>query len=173
MACQSINPFIAGCGEVLRAGTKATYMIAFSDLKLIAGTASVYTIAGGVVSTISLQASKKFSKVDLTSKSEGFTETHTVGDNGIITSTAGFAGSITGFTKESGAFVKSLLGQPVVVLCQLGTDAWVAVGLDGGFYLKESAGTHNATDSNRSLTFGGDIFGFIPDVDKTLIPTLI
>jgi len=173
MACSSISPFIAGCGEILRSGTKATYMIAFSDLKLITGTASVYTIAGGVVSTISLQADKKFSKVDLTSKSEGITETHTVADNGIITSTAGFTGSITGFSKESGAFVKSLLGQPVVVLNELASGSWVAVGLDGGFYLKESAGTHNATDSNRALTFGGDIFDVVPEVDKTLIPTLI
>src|SRR5690606_32361153 len=114
----------------------------------------------------------KFVKIDTTAKSEGITETHSVAENGIITSTAGFTASLTGFSKESGALVKSLLGQDVVILTKLASGKFVAVGLDAGFKLTESAGTHNATDSNRALTFGGDIYDVVPEVDATIIGVL-
>lgn len=173
MACSSLTAYVGQCGETLRAGTKKVYMVAFSDLKKATGSTDVYTMSAGVVNAITLDTSKKFVKVDLAPKSEGLTESHVIAENGIITSTATFTGSITGFSKESGAFVKSLLGNPVVVLAQLGSGKWVAVGLDGGFKLTEAQGTHNATESARNLTFGGDIYDAIPEVDATLIASLI
>lgn len=173
MACTSLTAYVNQCGDALRAGTKKVYMISFNDLEKATGSTDVYTMSAGVVSAITLDTGKKFVKVDVTPKSEGITETQTRAENGIITGTAGFSASLSGFNKESGAFVKGLLGQPVVVLAQLGSGKWVAVGLDGGFYLTESAGTHNATESGRNLTFGGDIYDSIPEVDATLIASLI
>jgi len=174
MACQSINPYVASCGETLRAGTKAVYIIAYSDLENIENSTSPYAVSvNGVVNNINTKTGKKFVKIDTTSKSEGVTETHSVAENGIITSTAGFTASLTGFSKEGGVLVKSLLGQDVVILSKLASGKFVAVGLDGGFKLTESAGTHNSTDSNRALTFGGDIYDVIPEVDATIIASLI
>lgn len=167
MACKPINPFVAQCGESLRAGTKAVYIISKSDV------VSYTKSTNGIVNTITLKESAKFSKVDTYAKSEGITETHTVADNGIITSVAGFTASLLGYGASTGAFVKSLLGQNVVVMTQLANDTTVIIGLDGGFKLTESAGTHNATDSNRGLTFGGDIYDVVPEVDSTIIDTLI
>lgn len=170
--CTSLSAYASQCGESLRAGTKKVYMVAFGDLKKATGSTDVYTMSAGVVNAITLDTSKKFVKVDFADKSQSFTENWTQAENGIVSGTAGFTAGLSGFTKESGAFVKSLLGVPVVVLAELGSGKWIAVGLDGGFKMTESAGTHSATESGRNLTFGGDIYDTVPEVDETLITSI-
>lgn len=174
MACISLTAYTAQCGESLKAGFKnKTYMVAYNDLERITGSTDVYAISNGVVNQISLDSGKKFVKVDLDNKSQSLLENVSISESGIATETATFSGSITGFTKEGSAFVKSLAGQPIVILTQLANDAWAVIGLDGTIRLTEAVGTHNATDSNRALTFSGDEFGGVKYVDSTLVATLI
>ncbi|WP_164108253.1 MULTISPECIES: hypothetical protein [Sphingobacterium] len=174
MNCESINPFVASCGEDLRAGTKAVYILAYKDAEKVTGSTKIYAeSATGVINEIGLKETKKFAKVDFHSKSEAITETASMGENGILTETATFAGVINGFNKESLALVKSLLGQDVIILAELGSGKYSVIGVDGGFKLTEAVGTHNATDSNRALSFAGDVYGGVKEVDGTIVPTLI
>ncbi|WP_313511640.1 hypothetical protein [Sphingobacterium sp.] len=173
MACESLLAYVGKCGDSILAGTKNTYMIAYNDLDKIAGSTSVYTLSAGIVSAITLDTGKKFVKVRFTPKTESTNETITRAENGVVTGNGTFSASILGFTKEGATFVKSLMGQEVVILQELASGDFVASGLDGGYYMTEAVGQSTATESGYNVTFGGAIYGFSPTVDKTLVSSLI
>lgn len=173
MACVSLTAFLGQCGDSTLAGTKKVYMISYNDLDKVSGGTDVYTVSAGVVNAIGLETGKKFVPVKFSPNSESTTASMTRAENGVISGTAGFTGNILGFNKESGNFVQSLLGQEIVILEQLGNGSWTALGLDGGFYMNEATGTHSGSESGYAVTFGGAIYSFPAEVDKTLVPTLI
>lgn len=174
MACgSSLIGYVRQCGEKLIGGTKNIYMIAYSDLKIIEGSTSVYSITAGKVSEIGLEASKKFVKIEVENKNNNVTDSITVGDNGIISGTFAYTAQMVGYSAEANQFVSSLLGQPVAIIIELANSELVIAGLDGTIQLKESVGTISASDLNRTLNFGGEIYSPIALLDKTILATLL
>ncbi len=174
MACNSsLVGYIKQCGEKLIGGTKNIYMIAYNDLKNIEGSTSVYSITAGKVSEIGLEASKRFVKIEVENKNNNVVDTITVGDNGIISGTFAYTAQMVGYSAEANQFVSSLLGQPVAIIIELANGSYVIGGLEGTVYLKESVGTISATDLNRTLSFNGEIYAPTPELDKTILSTLI
>lgn len=172
MACVSLTAFTKQCGAVATAGAKKIYMIAYNDLTLVDGANDVYTTALGVVNEIG-NSTKKFVGVGVANKSSVINENVTVNENGTVEMGATFNATLTGFSKETGEFVKQLIGQDVVVLVQLMSKRWVAVGLDGGFALTSATGELSSSVTQRGFTLGGDISDLIPEIDPTLIASLI
>lgn len=169
----SLIGYVRQCGEKLVGGTKNIYMISFSDLKNIEGSTSVYSMTAGKVSEVGLQTSKKFVKIEVENKQNNVTDTIQIGDNGIISGTFAFSASMVGYSAEANQFVSSLLGQPVAIIISLQNGSYVIGGLEGTVYLKESVGTISATDLNRTLSFNGEIYAPTPELDKTILATLI
>lgn len=174
MACgSSLVGYVKQCGEKLIGGTKNIYMIAFSDLKNLENSTSVYSLTAGKVSEIGLQTSKKFVPVQVENKNNSITDTLTVGDNSIISGNFAFTAQMVGYSAEANQFVSSLLGQAVAIIIELANGSYVVGGLDGTVQLKESVGTISATDLNRTLNFSGEIYAPTPELDKTILATLI
>ncbi|MDF2948004.1 MAG: hypothetical protein K0R07_14 [Sedimentibacter sp.] len=174
MACgSSLIGYVRQCGEKLIGGTKNIYMIAYSDLKNIEGSTSVYSITAGKVSEVGLQTSKKFVHMGFETKQNSISDTLSVSDNGVITGNFSYSTSVTGYSAEANELAKNLLGQPVVIIVELANSELVISGLDGTIQLKESVGTISATDLNRTLSFSGETYGPIPLLDKTILATLI
>jgi len=174
MACgSSLTGYVRQCGEKLIGGTKNIYMIAYSDLKNIEGSASVYSMTAGKVSEVGLQTSKKFVPIQVENKNNSVVDTLTVSDAGIISGTFAYTTQMVGYSAEANQFVTSLLGQAVAIIIELANGSYVIGGLDGTVQLKESVGTISATDLNRTLNFGGEIYGPSPLLDPTLLATLL
>ncbi|WP_316797324.1 hypothetical protein [Pedobacter agri] len=174
MPCNSLAPYLHDCGKYTKNGLNKIYMIGFHDLVNISGSTEVFaTSVDGIVNQINKASGKSFVKVDQTKKTGGIKETTTINDNGSVDFTAEFTLSIDNFGAKNKAFTESLIGVPVVVLTQLKSGVWVAVGLDGNFELRSAEGTLDDANNNRALTFNGSIDGLIPEVDKTVVPALI
>lgn len=169
----SLIGYVRQCGEKLIGGTKNIYMISYGDLKNIEGSTSVYSMTAGKVSEVGLQTSKKFVKIEVENKQNNVTDTITVGDNGIISGTFAYTAQMVGYSAEANQFVSSLLGQPVAIIIELANGSYVIGGLDGTVQLKESVGTISASDLNRTLSFNGEIYAPTPELDKTILATLI
>ncbi|WP_313553012.1 hypothetical protein [Sphingobacterium multivorum] len=169
----SLIGYVRQCGEKLIGGTKNIYMIAYSDLKNIEGSTSVYSMTAGKVSEVGLQTSKKFVPVQVENKNNSITDTLTVGDNSIISGNFAFTAQMVGYSAEANQFVSSLLGQPVAIIIELANSELVIAGLDGTIQLKESVGTISASDLNRTLSFAGEIYSPIALLDKTILQTLV
>lgn len=174
MACgSSLVGYVRQCGEKLIGGTKNIYMISFSDLKIIEGSTSVYSITAGKVSEVGLQTSKKFVPIQVENKNNSVVDTLTVSEAGIISGTFAYTTQMVGYSAEANQFVSSLLGQPVAIIVELANGSYVVGGLDGTVQLKESVGTISASDLNRTLSFAGEIYAPTPELDKTILTTLI
>lgn len=169
----SLIGYVRQCGEKLIGGTKNIYMIAYSDLKNIEGSTSVYSITAGKVSEVGLEASKKFVKIEVENKNNNIVDTISISDSGIISGTFAYSASMVGYSAEANQFVSSLLGQPVAIIIELANGSYVIGGLEGTVYLKESVGTISATDLNRTLSFAGEVYAPLAELDKTILSTLI
>lgn len=174
MACSSILAYTkTACGAV-KAGINKTYVIAYKDLVPVSGSTEPYTVSvGGVVNAIGLSGSTKFVKIEGTKNSSAFKETTAVADNGVSTITQEKTIAIDSLGAVNKTFTESLMGQPVVLIDQLKSGVYIVAGLDGQMILSGSEGTADSTNNGRSLTFSADAIMLAPEVDKTLIPSII
>ncbi|WP_316736284.1 hypothetical protein [Pedobacter aquatilis] len=173
MACTSLSPFTKECGKN-QAGVQENYMISYGDLAIISGSTQPYaTTVGGLVNQISLASSKKFVKVDNTRKSLALKASGQLSDSGVATSNAEYTLGLDGFNAKTGAFIDSLMGNPVVIITKLRTGKYIVVGLDGGFVLTSYEAAVDEAANGATLNFSGDTNGIPPELDATVVPSLI
>ena len=174
MSCEnSLEAFLGQCGAV-KAGLKDHFIIAYDDLAILSGSTEPYaTSVNGVINAIGLASGKKFVKIKNTRGTGQFTDTGATAENGVETITHEYTLSIDSFSAENKKFAESLSGRELVLLTKLKSGKYAALGIDGGLYLSGSVLTVNGTDNSRALTFTGEAVNFVPEIDATIIASLI
>lgn len=179
MACSSLVALPRACGaEGTVGGVDKLYMIAFNDLAAVSGGTEVYGAASnGVVNNIGLDAGKTFVEIGLLQSTAGLNEEMTKDNTkGIAFFTQTATVVLAGISPENRTFVESVLNQPVAVLFKAKTGNFYVAGLSGSMELSALTGGLGVapTDANGyTLTFTGISTKLIPQVDSTIVPSLI
>ncbi len=178
MACTSLTTYARQCGKNAKAGVNPdVYLIAFDDLGKIAGSMDSFTESvTGLVDEIALKtvAPVYFVKYGTVLNQAAIKEDYTLNDNGTYDIGKELAFSLSNLgSVESNKAVTALFGQPVAALVRLNSGTWIALGLNGQFQLKTSAGEVNGSANGRVLTLVGSDSVLIQPVDPTIIAELI
>jgi len=175
-ACKSLVALARECGRNAKVGISAdVYFSAYDDLLTIEGTTEKYTeTIAGLVDEIGVDPLKKFVKVGTVLNQGGINEDFTGNDNGSFDIVKQLAISLTNLgSLSTKTFVESLIGQPVTALVKLATGTWVALGLNGQFQLRTSAGIVDPSNNGRVVTLAGSDSVLVQPVDPLIIPTII
>lgn len=180
MACTSIVALPRACGTAgVIAGLEKLYITSFADLAPASGTAGtpVYTQTSEVISDIGFLTGKCFVEVGMLKSTSGLKETLTKDTkNGVAFLTQTFTLTLSDLTPENRTFIESVLTQPVAILIKTRTGKYFAAGLNGQFELSALDGGTGTAESDligHTLTFTGLDTQLIPNVDQSLIPTII
>lgn len=175
MACTSLVALPRACGsEGVVGGLEKLYMISHIDLS---GTTTYTTSSGGVVNNISLDAGKKYVEIGLLKSTAGVKETMTKNaQNGTLYFTQSLTLVLGNLTLENKAFVESVMNQPVSVLIKSRTGNYYVAGLNGQFELESLEGGTGTAEGDLvgyTLTFSGVDTKLVPQVDASIVSTLI
>ena len=181
MSCSSLLALARECGaDGNVGGLEKVYMIAFNDLKPVAGslTNEVYTIStGGLVSEIGVVTAKEFVEVGLLRSTAGLNSEMT---KEASTATRYFTDTFTlvigGMGTDQATFVNSVLDQPVVVITKSRTGKFFTAGLNGQLELSAltgGTGTAEGDLQGYTLTFTGISTKLPLQVDPTIIAGLL
>lgn len=178
MACTSLVSLPRACGaEGVVAGLEKLYAIAYSDLAIVTGTTNHTVSSSGIVNQIGLDSTKKFVEVGLLKSTAGLQEALT---KNAQTGTAFLTQTLTlvigNLTAENKTFAESVLNQPVAIMLKTRTGKYFVAGLNGQFELSGLEGGTGVAEGDLigyTLTFTGISTSLIPQVDETIISTLI
>lgn len=181
MACISLAALPRACGaEGVLAGLEKLYAISFIDLAVPTGATNgdVYTTStGGLISAIGLDSGKKFVEIGLLKSSAGLSETLTKDSTkGISYLTQSFTMVLADLTSDNKTFVEGVMNQPIAIIVKSRTGKFYAAGLNGQLELsalESGTGTAEGDTIGYTLTFSGISTKLIPQVDSTIISTLI
>lgn len=178
-ACKTLTPLSRQCGKNSKTGVSAdVQLIAYDDLVDIAGTTEKYSESvTGLVDEIGVAVGAgavKFVKYGTVLNQGSITENFTQNDNGSFDIVKEVVFALNDVSSIDGRrAVEDLIGLPVVALIKLHSGTWVAVGLNGQFQLKTSAGNVDSSSNSRVVTLSGSDSVLLQKVDPTIIPGLI
>lgn len=178
MACSSIVALPRVCGaEGVVAGLEELYMIAHTDLATVSGTTNHTTASNGVVNDIGLDSAKKYVQIGLLKSTAGLNEALTKNaQTGTAFLTQTFTLVLSNLSTENKQFIESVMNQPVSILIKSRTGKWFVAGLNGQFELSALEGGTGIAEGDLigyTLTFTGLSTKMIPQVDESIITTLI
>lgn len=161
-------------------GVSKLFMISNSDLGVIAGTLSPYSVdaTGNLIDEISVAAGKKFVPVGLLKNTVGLVENFAkTAETNAFEITTELTLVIGNISTESRTFVQNLIeAGEVSAIIQLRSGRFIAVGLDG--YTEVSAiaggtGTAGADLNGYTITISGVENELVRLVDPTIVPALV
>jgi len=181
MACTSLVALARECGASgIAGGLNNLYMIGFADTAVpeSATDNNIYTLsAGGIVSAIGLATGKTFVEIGLLKSTAGLTETLTKDTTkGSAYFTQELVMVLSDLSTDNQTFVQSVLNQPVVIVLKTRTNKYYAAGLNGQLELSALTGGTGTAEGDLmgyNLTFSGIDTILIPQVDSTIIDTLL
>jgi len=179
MPCSSLVALARACGaEGIAGGIEKLYAISYNDLNPAPGLYPFTLSVGGLVNTIALDATKKFTEISILKNTvkieEVLTKDLTKGSSFYTVNLTGL--TLSGLSIENQAFVKSVADQPVAILVKTRNTKWFVLGLNGELELNSAMGDFGTAEGDLQgyvIGFTGVATSLIPGLDITILSTLI